>query len=159
MNNLEYRTVDKSDWSRGEWDDEPDKIQFRDEATGFPCLIVRGPSGALCGYVGVPEGHPYYRQDYDSCDVAAHGGLTFSSHCSHGAEDRGICHLPEPGEPDNVWWLGFDCAHSGDYCPAHSRYRNGDGLFDRHEWETYRDVSYVRVEVAGLAAQLAMVAL
>jgi hypothetical protein len=56
----EYRTIDKTLWPRGEWDDEPDKMQWQDEATGLPCLIVRGPVGALCGYVGVPEGHPCF---------------------------------------------------------------------------------------------------
>lgn len=159
MKTIEYRSVDKSEWSRGQWDDEPDKVQFADEATGLPCLIVRGPSGALCGYVGVPDGHPFYKRGYDDCDVSVHGGLTFASHCSHGAEDRGICHLPEAGEPDSVWWLGFDCAHSGDYCPSHSRYRKsaGDTMFQMHEWETYKDVDYVRREVADLAAQIALV--
>lgn len=157
MKTIEYRNVDKSEWSRGQWDDEPDKVQFSDEATGLPCLIVRGPSGALCGYVAVPEGHRFYKQSYEACDVEVHGGLTFASHCSHGAEDSGICHIPEPGEPDNVWWLGFDCAHSGDYCPAYSRYRSVDGLFEIHSFETYKDIDYVRHEVAELAAQIVQV--
>ena len=49
-------TIDKSSWGDGPWLAEPDKEQFADEATGLPCLIRRSPtSGALCGYVGVPE--------------------------------------------------------------------------------------------------------
>lgn len=65
MQRIEYRTQDKSDWPRGPWDNEPDKIQWQDEVTGLPCLIVRGPVGALCGYVGVPKSHPAYGLSYD----------------------------------------------------------------------------------------------
>lgn len=56
METIEYRTADKSQWGEGPWTAEPDKRQWRDEATGLPCLIVRGPHGAFCGYVGVAGG-------------------------------------------------------------------------------------------------------
>lgn len=150
MERIEYRNVvDKAGWpSRGVWDSEPDKIQFADEAIGLPCLIVRGPVGALCGYVGVPEGHPLHGKDYDDAgDIDVHGGLTFANSCSPKAkEDRGICHKPAPGEPDHVWWLGFDCAHSGDVCPS----------LDRADcYGEYRDIPYVEAECRKLAKQLA----
>jgi hypothetical protein len=174
METKEYRSVDKSTWIRGEWKDEPDKIQWPDPATGLPCLIVRGPSGALCGYVGVPASHPWHGKGYDqalgehlehctedSCwghsagsHVAVHGGLTFSDACGHGTEDHGICHVPGPGEPDNVWWFGFDCSHSGDLCP---KYAKEEGVFARSEWESYKSVAYVKNEVTELARQLAAV--
>lgn len=149
METIEYRTIDKSDWMRGPWDDEPDKRQWQDAETGLPCLIVRGPSGALCGYVGVAPGHPAHGQDYDHVDVDAHGGLTFWHGCSGGEESRGICHKPADGEPDHVWWLGFDCAHSGDISPGYA------GKYRRvwHE-DRYRDIAYVEAEVASLAKQL-----
>lgn len=60
METIEYRTVDKSKWGDGPWQDEPDKKQWRDPETGLPCLIVRGPGGALCGYVGVPANSPAF---------------------------------------------------------------------------------------------------
>lgn len=62
MKTIEYTTIDKSTWGPGPWQEEPDKIQYVDEATGLPCLIVRnGPTiGALCGYVGVLPGHPLH---------------------------------------------------------------------------------------------------
>ena len=41
METKEYRFVDKSDWDRGPWDDEPDKVQWQDVATGLPCIAVR----------------------------------------------------------------------------------------------------------------------
>jgi hypothetical protein len=155
MQTIEYRTIDKSDWPRGPWDCEPDKRQWVDEKTGLPCLIVRAGHelGHLCGYVGVPRGHPFYEADYDSLPVEVHGGLTFASRCSHGAEDRSICHKVEPGEPDDVWWLGFDCAHLGDISPGMERFRlRGYG------GDTYKNIDYVTREVQNLARQLASIA-
>ena len=61
--------LDRSQWSRGEWDDEPDKMQWSDGVTGLPCLIVRNDLGSLCGYVGVTEGHPLFAIDYASCSL------------------------------------------------------------------------------------------
>jgi len=82
MKTIVYENVvDKSEWPRGVWDHEPDKVQWQDEDTGLPCLIVRNPVGALCGYVGVPEGRPCHGKEYDTVDVECHGGLTFAGPC------------------------------------------------------------------------------
>lgn len=63
--------IDKSQWGDGPWQLEPDRKQWRDEATGLPCLIVRHPSmGQLCGYVGVYPGHPAYGLNYDGTTEA-----------------------------------------------------------------------------------------
>lgn len=146
----EYRTIDKTSWGLGPWQDEPDKRQWADQATGLPCLIVRNRMGALCGYVGVAKGHPLYGLGYNDLQrVDVHGGLTFAGGCTHSPnESVGICHVPEPGEPDDVWWFGFDCGHAGDLSPRHPI--NIPGLV-----EEYRDFGYVTKEVGGLAAQLA----
>lgn len=161
MKTLEWKTMDKSGWGDGPWQNEPDKRQWMDEATGLPCLIVRNNSGSLCGYVGVSAGHPCFQQDYDAAyavaDFDAHGGLTFADHCmAHPeGEGHGICHVVEPEDNDDVWWLGFDCAHSGDYSPAHARYGK---LYAPNIHERYRDFSYVESEVRRLAEQLARAA-
>ena len=160
MEKKQWTTVDKSGWKlRGEWDAEPDKMQWQDEATGLPCLIVRGPSGALCGYVGVAEGHKFYEADYDAVMFTdadgdevypeAHGGLTFANFCAEtNDESKHICHVPGPGEPAKVWWLGFDCAHSGDFCQSYDRdYMGG--------YSSYKDLAYVQSYCRKLAAQLA----
>src|SRR5690606_8583713 len=85
-----------------------------------------------------------------------HGGLTYADRCNEAApEDRGVCHVPLPGRPAEVWWLGFDCAHLGDVSPgmdARSRELGHPPL--RFGDERYRDVGYVRRECASLAAQL-----
>lgn len=157
MQQLEYRFEDKSDWGDGEWQSEPDKLQWIDEKTGLPCLIHRGPSGALCGYVGVSKGHPFYQLEYshEAVDVSVHGGLTFSSFCGEKQEDgSGICHTVEEGEDDKVWWLGFDCAHSMDYSPAYAKYKNTLGFPDLQAGEIYRNLDYVKSECVKLASQL-----
>ncbi len=153
METLEYRTIDKSSWGDGPWQDEPDKKQWQDVKTGYPCLIVRGHSGALCGYVGVTDGHPLFQKDYDQPSISVHGGLTFGGFCQSGeTESKGICHKPGPGEPDHVWWFGFDCAHSGDETPyIRSLFLN---KYFPYEHTTYKDLKYVENEVRNLAAQL-----
>jgi hypothetical protein len=136
----EERYVDKSNWPKGQWNDEPDKLHFVDRQTGMDCLIVRGPSGALCGYVAVEEGHPAFGADYNRVQVSVHGGLTYASACQ---EDGKICHVPRTGKPDHVYWLGFDCAHSGDLCPSYYR----PGLNGGH----YCNFTYVIRECQSLA--------
>ncbi len=151
MKTMEWTTVDKSKWGIGAWMNEPDKRQWSDPATGLPCLIVRGPLGALCGYVGVAEGHKFYAKNYDAVDVDCHGGLTFSNTCAdveEAEEGKYICHVAESGEPAKVWWLGFDCGHFMDETPGSTYCRDG----------IYRDIAYVAGEVTSLAKQLSAVA-
>jgi hypothetical protein len=151
---VEYRTrtLVKEQWGKGPWNDEPDKVQFVDEATDMDCLIVRGPSGALCGYVGVEPGHPLHGVDYDGVDVDVHGGLTFAGPCSpEENEETSICHVAREGRPDHVWWFGFDCAHFGDLAPRHAM-RDREAGFEFEE--TYRELPYVKAEVVNLAKQL-----
>jgi hypothetical protein len=140
----ETQEVDRSGWPAGPWDDEPDRVEF--EHAGLPCLLNRGGGGAWCGYAAVPPGHPLHGQDYEVPDISVHGGLTYAGEC-HGA----ICHVPKPGEPDDVWWFGFDCAHAFDLTPSKLPY--APPIFD----EVYRDVAYVRRETERLAEQLAAV--
>lgn len=158
----------KSEWGPGPWQDEPDRLEWR--AYGLPALMLRADvTGAWCGYVGVPPGHPLHGVEYGACpdDLEVHGGLTYSRGCS----DQ-VCHTPEPGESDDVWWLGFDCAHANDLSPrmlALSRTIRESGLLpslegrqvslsDLYDEDTYRDVSYVRNEVERLALQLSDIA-
>lgn len=154
MDTKQYTTIDKSDWPRGPWDEEPDKVQWQDPATGLPCLIDRKDhTGIFCGYVGVPESHPWHGKAYDAaCELEAHGGVNFADHCDPRAtESSGVCHVPGPDESDRVWWFGFDCGHAWDVMPAPSVYSLM--LADTH----YRDLAYVRDQVTQLAAQLVKV--
>ena len=150
MKTLTYTYVDKSDWPDGPWKSEPDKKQWQDQTTKLPCLIVRGPFGALCGYVGVTKDHPAFGTNWeDNLPLSMHGGQTFGSLCVPDNKEHDICHVVEPGEEDHVWWIGFDCAHSGDFCPASGK----EGIFLKYN-STYKNWQYVENEVTQLAAQL-----
>ena len=212
MRRIEYRNIiDKSDWPRGEWDNEPDKVQWFNKRAKLPCMIVRGPLGSLCGYVGVMPRHMFHKVGYSSCPedcgenycehspmtkLNVHGGLTFSNGCTPiGVKEwmehrsqlssaantaklyprgdaaraikewsgiinnyskwkgrmmaRSICHVVSNGEPDDVWWFGFDCCHAGDLAPGmHFSERTRTS-------ERYRNISYVTDECIKLANQLA----
>jgi hypothetical protein len=157
------------------WSNEPDREEFKH--AGFPCILNRSPnSGAWCGYVGVPPSHPLHGKHYDVLnrldDVSVHGGITYGRAC----EDP-ICHVPAPGEPDDVWWFGFDCAHGGDfkpgleiesilekartagevdlvtrYCDIMKKYEPFEMLLGNRGH--YRTISYARAETVSLADQL-----
>lgn len=155
METIEYQNneLDKKSWGEGPWLNEPDKKQWMDEETKLPCLIVRGPVGALCGYVGVTKDHPYYGLDYlDIEDIDVHGGLTFANRCNDNTdESTGICHKSD--DPSDVWWLGFDCAHAGDLCPSINAMRDSMNL-PQPMAEAYRDFEYVTAQVEWLASQI-----
>jgi hypothetical protein len=115
------------------------------EYEGYKCRVIRpfpyNKNDAhnlfhLCGYVGLPKKHKYYNKGYDDIPVEVHGGLTFS-------EDT-LQRQPEK----NLWWIGFDCAHSGDV--AHF-YFNPPTI---REDETYKDMKYVETEIKSLVDQL-----
>lgn len=160
-----YNTTDKSGWGDGPWVGEPDKVQWIDEATGLDCLAVRNVDvgGQWCGYVGIPDSHPMHGVDYNEVDslLSCHGGLTFSDSCHVGGDEASaICHVPEPGRPDNVWWLGFDCAHYLDICPLLVKkladIRSFSSTAPSQE-QVYRDLDYIKGECRDLAAQLAAI--
>lgn len=202
-----HQMQDKSSWGPGPWIEEPDKVQGVDTVTGYDTLIVRNGSGALCGYVGVPEGHPYFGLEYDSIpgDLHVHGGVTFTNSCYEPTRERwdawklrvalksqeaidypdgemakllterlneltnyeawkeqiiasAVCHLPIEGRPDHVWWIGFDCAHSGDLSPAFEQFHSSAYKAYHHDNDIYRTRSYVESEIASLALQCQQVA-
>jgi hypothetical protein len=142
--------VDRTGWPSGPWDSEPDRAQW--EHAGFACLAVRNHYGAWCGYVGVPPGHSLHSVHYDNCDekLEVHGGLTYSAGC------KGvICHVPKLGEPENLWWLGFDTAHLGDMAPGSLARWKSLGIRSEYPEDEYRTLDYVTAETNRLAEQIA----
>lgn len=106
-----------------------------------------------------------------------HGGITYADSCN---ENALICHVPQPGEADEVHWFGFDFAHGGDYAPkmnADLRTAVPDSFTARHPpydheravaqrmqdrsvlWsaDVYATEAVARREVERLAEQLAAV--
>jgi hypothetical protein len=68
------------------------------------------------------------------------------------------CNRPEPGDSDEVWWIGFDTAHAFDVMPGMQK------LLRDPPWtlgavaacdrlSAYRDMAFVRAEVEMLALQ------
>jgi hypothetical protein len=157
---------EKQAWADGEWMNEPDKIQWSDRMTGMPCLIVRNIiSGGLCGYVGVNETHPLFGVHHERVGrlVSTRWAITYSSLCQEGnPPGKGICHIPQPGEPDRVWWFGFAPDTWTDISPL--LYPT---MFDRHplnkylaqtlheENAGYRNIQTVEAAVRELCIQIA----
>jgi hypothetical protein len=162
-------TIDRAAWGPGPWETEPDRVEW--EHAGLPCLAIRNHHGVWCGYAAVPPGHPLHGKDHNDLDVGVHGGLTYEGACQHRDDGvMGICHVPQPGEPDNVWWFGFDCGHACDYSPGMTAilrtlapelrpehpYDHARALV-ANNWltEVYRTLDYVQTETNHLAEQLA----
>ncbi len=112
----------------------------------------------VTGYVRVPQGHPWHGLDYDAdvLDVGVHGGLTF-------ARPDADC---GKGGADDAWWLGFDCAHSGDAPDprlmsgeqiAHELAMERRGLGSMRRYDTVRSTEYVAAECKRLCEQAAAV--
>lgn len=109
------------------------------------------------------EFYPCYGHAPES-NLDVHGGITFSGFCQPGDEEdvERICHIPEPGRPDNVFWFGFDCAHAYDLAPGMVALDRKLGLDKKyptaHDEDVYRDIEYVKGEITQLAKQLASIA-
>lgn len=84
--------------------EEGDYFEFINPYSRYPCCINRNYlTKAWCGYVAIPEDHPFYGKHFKDIDmtlqpmekrkIKVHGGLTFS--------DKGM--------------FGFDCGHPTDY--------------------------------------------
>lgn len=87
---------------------EADKIDWRDPATIYDCIIMRDPRGRyLSSYVAAPTGRPHDGFDHGAIppdlDIEVHGGLTCSAICDAGTsprrrllnEARSIGHVPQ----------------------------------------------------------------
>lgn len=142
------REIKLAKWGPGPWVDEPDSQAGTKD--GIRWLLLRDDElGHWCGYVHVPDGHPWHGAGCREIRVDVHGGVT-------------VAGAVEPGS----WWLGFDCCHVRDYVPARpnvmakiravapklaadvERLRSADPV-------DYRDHSYALSEVVDLAEQVA----
>jgi len=135
---------DRDQWASGPWDNEPDKLDF--VCNGFPCMIIRNPLGVLCGYVGIPPGHPWYEKHYNDLTVSAHGGLTFSDWSTMKPAEL------DASEAVRQWWIGFDCGHAFDIVPAMTKFDVLFGSLFGGE-RVYRDIAFVKAGCASIAAE------
>jgi len=124
-------TIDKSKWPDGPWQNEPDELEWIDEATELVCRIKRNSLGALIGYVSLPSSHPWFGKDYQKIGAGGHRGLTYSR-------------LEAADDGAQIYWVGFHCAHYNDFYPWKAF---------PDESDVYRTIDYVKAECARLAAQ------
>ena len=108
--------IDKSAWGEGPWQTEPDRIDWIH--AGYACMMLRHPDwGNWCGYVGIDRAHPFYGEKPFDLPLEAHVGVNYGAKCR-----EFICHVPAPGMPADVWWLGFDCGHTFDFAPGRAAF-------------------------------------
>jgi hypothetical protein len=171
MSDNEYEPIPRP------WKAEPDHKAF--DSSGYGCEIKRVPGlGSLCGYVGIPQAHPWYGlhtdarvtplDDLDVTDRTSVIDLFLESIGEH-ADGRvrlgmaldvhwGITfagHMPDDDAP-GIWRFGFDCGHAGDLVPLLAETVGpASRLFAGY---VYRDMDYVTGQCARLAAQLRLIA-
>ena len=117
-------------------------------------FLVRKPDAAAPILLDGDWPGGYVEAEFTNEYPDVHGGLTFSG-ARHEADhpSRGICHVPNPGEPDHLWWLGFDCAHCDDASPLDYVYARDRGYPFSPVYGTYKPLGYVKAECTKLAAQ------
>lgn len=96
-------------------------VEKKWEYEGFQCVVKMQEIGHRCGYVGIPKGHELYCADYDEIDIGCHGGLTYADFT-----------LLDDNSND-IWWIGFDCAHWGDlrdYESAKKLYKDNEKVYE-----------------------------
>jgi hypothetical protein len=103
---------------------------------GLRAIVIFNQNGQYrCGYVGVEKDSGYYGVENTDIDeyLTVHGGVTFSSHLN--------------GLPENIWWIGYDCAHSGDLVKWTDSWSKG----------VERSLKYCVKECESLALQLSYI--
>jgi hypothetical protein len=132
--------LDKSMWSDGPWQTEPDYEPY--SYNGYDCLIMRTTIGTLSGYIAVPSEHPWYTLSAEHVPVLVHGGLEWT-----GAGND----LFRRASREDVVWFGFSCGHIGDYYPVDELIYKFDPRMDRNEQitrkEQYKTIEYVKFQI------------
>jgi hypothetical protein len=142
--------------------------EHRFEHAGLACKVVLTRMGHHCGYVGLPQEHPWFGKSYSDVvtvsqeiikrpiEIDKVGAINVFCAALKNTEEslsRGEIEmvlavdvhggLTYAGEREGLWWLGFDCAHSDD-----GRSEGDPGWKDR---------AYAEAETRSLADQLAKI--
>ena len=164
------------------WTDERTGLAchaLRHDFTGTWCGYVGVPPGhpffgwGYREHVEIQDGD--LECDIDDVDVIGSFIYALQGGAERGTIELGMvlrCHcgitwsgdLPWSDEPEatRLWWFGFDTSHAWDYAPGMEaqlrRLMPPGHMRDRHrildQHQTYRDLDYIRKEVASLAFQL-----
>ncbi len=123
----------------------PECVLSKGEHLGFEFVTVHNGMGYRCGYVRVPNGHPWHGKDECEIECSVHGGFTF------GQPDMPC----DKGGDDDAHWFGFDCAHCDDApdpsLPSEARFTTRM----LHQSGIVRTQEYVESECRNLCEQAA----
>ncbi len=154
--------LDKSGWPDGPWKLEPDKMLWKDEKTGYLCLMRRvAELTHHCGYVGVTKDHPLWRtqllqfrrdkvlldyfQSVHGFITMAYPGKRFES--EPGPHNKiGIAPVEGLPNPEDIWWIGIDMVQNEDVVPIIA-----DDPADNNPDRTYRDLGFLVHELQKLS--------
>lgn len=106
--------------------------------------------GVWKGFVGIAVPHPLYFMDLESilkepkmidAFLAVYGGI-----CSAGR-------LPDKYREysKNLWWLGVETSHGGDYMPLLKLDLENQDMAKMLSGQTYKDLAFIRRETNKLA--------
>lgn len=145
------------------WNNEENRYSFYYK--GYLCLILRNHLGSLCGYVGVTSTNVFYQAE-PPMDLIVYGNISYAGYGD--TETIGAPWFQRPitdAEGRTLWWVGFTCSSSDDFCPAFA-----ESVKDAVEKETpyipasmggiageYKDLSFVIEELVVLVDQIAEV--
>jgi hypothetical protein len=122
-------------WGSGEWDNEPDLIEWIDDYSGYECRVRRNKhAGFLCGTVVVPETNRFHGMNYHDLKDAefnVHQGISISGFDRNGK-----------------YRIGFRCNLGFDIVP-HKKM-----LLYVDDGDTYKNISYVKEQTERLAKQI-----
>lgn len=150
---------------------------FDGEMNGFKVAARRNFSKAWCGYVQIPQGHPFHGKDCsDRVPVPDRDALVVEKSsplelfCEAIREDDGTVSLSlllsphggvtyaSTGWPvdDGEWWIGFDCSHYNDLTPQQVFNSTCGGIWELQsgpDAPVYRSLEYVENELEQLTAK------
>jgi hypothetical protein len=159
-----YRLHSRVHWAKGPWDGEPDREQWSDPMTAYPCLAIRSDIGVWAGYVGVYQFHPAFGVELENLPHVTWHCYTDEIHfIEPPPEDpNAVVDVDDPKGsilatvrmPDYLWWFGFDFAHGGDAIPCMSTMDVHMKTTPRGRKETYKDLEYVKKTCATIALEL-----
>lgn len=151
----------------GPWDGEPDKFAWADSETGYPCVVLREPTGEYGCHVGVPPTHSLSGHAAGAVPGDLSDGLHRPISCAQPCQRRvpeplSVCHvlgrnsqsarqLDVKGEKvDDAWWLGMIFNGPRDLVPNHP----GKRPLTAERGQTYRDARFALEQATLLARRL-----
>jgi hypothetical protein len=150
-----YGLVPRETLIEGEWQDEPDLEIWDPGFPGIICMVKRAiHTGHLCGYVGIDNNKDRTLILSSRHELWVYGGVTFKGGLNDLPHILPNC-FPDSEDPwmESYYLLGFDGAHSGDFCYLA---KNLDVFnMPRYKIETtYKNWDFFRNECNQLALQI-----